>query len=148
LLEDNIIKFAKMRLEVLRNMSKNFIELQDVLSLYYEIRGLTELRKLSPCCLSDGAINELILAENLANLTMRNVNPEAIKIRTEQGMRFDEYTLMSERGLADLIFKEGGRFNNPDAVSVAIHRGIIDDVKNERACYERIERQERNNTES
>ena len=116
MLEDNIIKFAKMRLEVLRNMSKNFIELQDVLSLYYEIRGLTELRKLSPCCLSDGAINE--------------------------------YTLMSERGLADLIFKEGGRFNNPDAVSVAIHRGIIDDVKNERACYERIERQERNNTES
>ncbi|WP_169697757.1 hypothetical protein [Methylophaga nitratireducenticrescens] len=49
---------------------------------------------------------------------------------------------MNERELADLILKQGGRFNNPDTISVAMHHGILDDAKNERAVYESIEKRE------
>lgn len=142
MLEDNIILFAKQRLEALKILALDHIEFQDVFGLYCEIRGLADLRYMEPNYLSDNSINELILVDNLANLTMRAVNPEAVKLRTEQGARLDEYMIMSERALADLIFKEGGRFNNPDAISVAMYRGIIDDVKNERAAYERLDLRE------
>ncbi|MBN45321.1 MAG: hypothetical protein CMH23_02490 [Methylophaga sp.] len=142
MLEHNIVKLAKARLEALKILAEDHIEFMDVYVLYSEIKGLVELRFMNPNHLSDDAINELILVDNLASLTMRSVNPEAIKVRTEQGARLDEYMAMSERELADLIFKHGGRFNNPDAISVAMHRRILDDVKNERAVYESIDRRE------
>ncbi|MAX52315.1 MAG: hypothetical protein CMH22_10080 [Methylophaga sp.] len=107
----------------------------DVYVLYSEIKGLVELRFMNPNHLSDDAINEMIFVDNLASLIMRSVNLEAIKVRTEQGARLDEYMAMNERELADLIFKHGGKFNKPDAISMAMHRGILDDVKNELACY-------------
>lgn len=142
MLEHNIVKLAKARLEALKILAHDHIEFLDVYVLYSEIKGLVDLRFMNPNHLSDDAINELILVDNLASLTMRNVNPEAIKVRTEQGARLDEYMAMSDRDLADLIFKHGGRFNNPDAISVAMHRGILDDVKNERAAYEQIAKRE------
>lgn len=147
MLEQNIVKLAKARLDALKILAQNHIEFLDVYVLYSEIKGLVDLRLMNPNHLSDDAVNELILVDNLASLTMRSVNPEAIKVRTEQGARLDEYMVMSERELADLIFKHGGRFNNPDAISVAMHRKITDDVKNERACYERIEQREMNKAE-
>ena len=146
MLEHNIVKFAQIRLEALKVLAADYIDFQDVFAMYCEIRGLVELRLIEPNYLSDEVINELILIDNIANLTMRAVNPEAVILRTEQGARLDEYMAMSERELADLIFKQGGRFNNPDAISVAMHRGVIDDVKNERSAYERIAQRESHRT--
>ena len=146
MLEHNIVKFAQIRLEALKVLAADYIDFQDVFAMYCEIRGLVELRLIEPNYLSDEVINELILIDNIANLTMRAVNPEAVILRTEHGARLDEYMAMSERELADLIFKQGGRFNNPDAISVAMHRGVIDDVKNERSAYERIAQRESHRT--
>ncbi|EGL53934.1 MAG: hypothetical protein VX829_07905 [Pseudomonadota bacterium] len=142
MLESNVIKLAKARLEALKVLAADHIEFQDVFSLYSEIKGLVDLRYMNPTHLSDDAINELILIDNLASLTMRNVNPAAIKVRTEQGARLDEYMTMNERELIDLIFKHGGRFNNQDAISVAIHRGLLDDVLSERLAYEQVAKRE------
>lgn len=138
MLEQNIVKLAKARLEALKILAEDHIDFMDVYVLYSEIKGMVDLRFMNPNHLSVDAINDLILVDNLASVTMRNVNPEAIKARTEQGARLDEYMAMKESELADLIFKHGGRFNNPDAISVAMHRGILDDVKNEYATYEQI----------
>lgn len=142
MLEDNVVMLAKKRLEALKVLADDFIDFEDVMAIYYSIKGLTDLRYLSPNHLSAEAINELILVDNIASLTMRAVNPEASRVATDKGAELDKYMVISERELADLIFKEGGRFNNPDAVSVAMHRGIIDDVVNERAVYEAIEQRE------
>lgn len=129
---------AKLRLEALKKSAENHLDYEDVFAAYCELKGVVDLRLMVPNHLSAEAVNDLILIDNLANLTFRNVNPVAQSARTEQGARLDEYMVMTERELADLIFKQGGRFNNPDAISVAMHRNIIDDVKNEKAAYERI----------
>lgn len=142
MLEQNIIKLAKARLETLKTFAEDDIDFFDVYVLYSEIKGLVDLRFLEPSYLSDDTVNVLILIDNLASLTMRSVHLETVEVLTEQGARLDEYMAMSERELADLIFKQGGRFNNPDAVSVALHRKIVDDIINERVAYERISQRE------
>ncbi|MDO8827735.1 hypothetical protein [Methylophaga sp.] len=142
MLEQNIIKLAKARLETLKTFAEDDIDFFDVYVLYSELKGLVDLRFLEPSYLSDDTVNVLILIDNLASLTMRSVHPETVEVLTEQGARLDEYMAMSERELADLIFKQGGRFNNPDAVSVALHRKIVDDIINERVAYERISQRE------
>jgi hypothetical protein len=45
---------------------------------------------------------------------------------------------MPARELVDLIFKNGARFNNQEAVSVAIHRGLIENINNESQAYEKV----------
>lgn len=140
--EPTLIKVAQDRLEALKIIAANHVEYLDVHTLYCELKGIVDLRYIDDLGLSKDSVDELILIENLASLTMRSVNPEALKIKTEQGDKLDSFMAMPERKLADLIFKEGGRFNNPEAVSVAMHRGIIDDVKNEQAAYQRIAQRE------
>jgi hypothetical protein len=45
---------------------------------------------------------------------------------------------MPARELLDLLFKDGERFHNHEAVSVAIHRGLIDDIMHESTAYQRL----------
>lgn len=146
MLEQAILTLAKQRFEAFKALAANHIDFQDVRDCFYELTGLTSIRMTDGANLSPEVIDELILIDNLAVLTMRSVNPDTLNLFPVHAVSLSEYLDMSDRMLVDLIFKEGGRFNNQDAISVAIHRGLIDSVKNQAEAYERVtEREEANN---
>ena len=49
---------------------------------------------------------------------------------------------MPARELLDLLFKQGARFHNQDAISVALHRGLISDIHHEAEAYARLQARE------
>ena len=49
---------------------------------------------------------------------------------------------MPARELLGLLFKDGKHFHNQEAISIAMHRGLIDDIYHEAAAYARLEKRE------
>lgn len=148
MLEQAILNLAKQRFEALKALAANHLDFQDVRDCFFELTGLTSIRMTDNANLSSEVIDELILIDNLAVLTMRSVSPDTMSLFPLHAVSLTEYLNMSDRMLVDLVFKEGGRFNNQDAISVAMHRGLIDSINNQAEAYERVaEREEANNWE-
>jgi len=138
MLEDAILTLARQRFEAFKTLATNHVEFQDVRDCFYELTGLTSIRMADGAELSSEIMDELILIDNLAVLTMRSVNPDTLNLFPVHAVSLTQYLEMPDRELVDLIFKEGGRFNNQDAISVAMHRGLIDNINNEVEAYERV----------
>lgn len=149
MLEQAILTLARQRFEAFKALAANHVEFQDVRDCFYELTGLTSIRMTEDAQLSSEVTDELILIDNLAVLTMRSVNPDTMNLFPVHALSLTQYLEMPDRELVDLIFKQGGRFNNQHAISVAIHRGLIDNINNEAEAYERVtEREEGVNWEA
>lgn len=61
-----------------------------------------------------------------------------LKFFSKETQNLAAYLDMPARELVDLIFKDGARFNNQEAVSVAIHRGLVENIHNESQAYEKV----------
>ena len=142
MLEQAILTLAKQRFEALKALAANHVDFQDVRDCFYELTGLTSIRMTEDAELSSEVTDELILIDNLAVLTMRSVNPDTLNLFPVHAVSLTQYLDMSDRKLVDLIFKEGGRFNNQDAISVAMHRGLVDNINNQDEAYERVAERE------
>ena len=142
MLENAILTLARQRFEAFKALAANHVEFQDVRDCFYELTGLTSIRMTEGAELSSEVTDELILIDNLAVLTMRSVNPDTLNLFPVHAVSLTQYLEMSDRELVDLIFKEGGRFNNQDAISVAMHRGLIDSINNQDEAYERVAERE------
>ena len=81
---------------------------------------------------------ELVLIDNLAILTVKHTHPHVLKFFSKETQNLAFYLDMPARELVDFIFKNGARFNNQEAVSVAIHRGLVENINNESQAYEKL----------
>lgn len=142
MLEQALLTLAKQRFEALKTLAGNHVDFQDVRDCFFELTGLTSIRMMDGANLASNITDELILIDNLAVLTMRSVNPDTMNLFPVHAVSLTHYLELSDRELVDLIFKEGGRFNNQDAISVAMHRGLIDSINNETEAYERVKARE------
>jgi hypothetical protein len=61
-----------------------------------------------------------------------------LKFFSKETQNLALYLDMPARELVDFIFKNGARFNNQEAVSVAIHRGLVENINNESQAYEKL----------
>jgi hypothetical protein len=139
LIEDSIIILARHRLKWLKvlvaDRQSPSVKVQNA---FYELTGLTSLRFVKDNGLSESTRYELVLIDNLAILTVKHTHPDVLQFFSKETQKLAAYLDMPARQLVDLIFKDGGRFNNQEAVSVAIHRGLLEDINNESQAYEKL----------
>ena len=74
---------------------------------------------------------------------MQSTHPEIVEKLSKESQELAIYLDMPARDLLDLIFKEGHRFHNQEAISVAIHRGLLEDIQHETQAYTRLEIREK-----
>ncbi|AFJ03691.1 hypothetical protein Q7C_2570 [Methylophaga frappieri] len=142
-LETSIVVLARQRLKALKvALAGREADLNQVQNVFHQLTGLTSLRFVENHGLSDATVDELILLDNLAILNVQYAHPEAIEKFSTESQELSRYLDMPAKALLDLIFKEGARFSNPEAVSVALHRGLISDLHHESAAYARLAEQE------
>lgn len=141
-LQQKIILLARHRLKTLNVMCASKASINKVQQSFYELSGLTSLRLVEDSGLSEATAHELVLIDNTAILVVKQVYPEIINCMPYQVQALCEYLEMTDRQLVDLIFREGGRFNNHEAISVARHRGLVTDILNETEAYQRVSERE------
>jgi hypothetical protein len=138
-LEKSIIILARHRLKWLKVLvADRQAPSVKVQNAFYELTGLTSLRFVQDNGLSEKTRYELVLIDNLAILTVKHTHPEVLKFFSKETQNLAAYLDMPARELVDLIFKDGARFNNQEAVSVAIHRGLVENIHNESQAYEKV----------
>ncbi|MEX0616115.1 MAG: hypothetical protein WD177_09410 [Methylophaga sp.] len=138
-IEQNIIVLARHRLKALKvALAGRGADLNLVQNTFHQLTGLTSLRFVQNNGLSDETFKELSIIDNLAILNIQHSHPEVLDKFSQEAQQLSRYLDMPARQLLDLIFKEGGRFHNQEAISVAIHRGLIDDVHHEAEAYQRL----------
>lgn len=139
MLEQSIIILARHRLKWLKVLVADrqapSIKVQNA---FYELTGLTSLRFVHDNGLSEKMRYELVLIDNLAILTVKYTHPDVLQFFSKETQNLAIYLDMPARELVDLIFKGGARFNNQEAVSVAIHRGLIENINDEAQAYEKL----------
>jgi hypothetical protein len=139
LLEQSIIILARHRLKWLKVLvADRQAPSVKVQNAFYELTGLTSLRFVQDNGLSEKTRYELVLIDNLAILTVKHTHPDVLQFFSKETQKLAVYLDMPARELVDLIFKAGARFNNQEAVSVAIHRGLIENINDEAQAYEKI----------
>lgn len=144
MLENSIITLARHRLKWLKVLvADRQAPSVKVQNAFYELTGLTSLRFVKENGLSEKTRYELVLIDNLAILTVKHTHPDVLQFFSKETQNLAIYLDMPARELVDLIFKNGARFNNEEAVSVAIHRGLIENINNESQAYEKVESIER-----
>lgn len=140
MLETTIITLARHRLKWLKVLvADRQAPSVKVQNAFYELTGLTSLRFVKDNGLSEKTRYELVLIDNLAILTVKHSHPDVLQFFSKETQNLAIYLDMPARELVDMIFKNGGRFNNEEAVSVAIHRGLIENINNESQAYEKVE---------
>lgn len=145
-LEQKIILLARHRLKTLKVMCASKASINKVQQSFYELSGLTSIRLVEESGLSESTAHELVLIDNTAILVVKQVYPEIINCMPYQVQALSDYLEMTDRELVDLIFREGGRFNNHEAISVARHRGLVTSILNETEAYQRVLRREQKQT--
>ncbi|GAB4294141.1 MAG: hypothetical protein Kow0083_07210 [Methylophaga sp.] len=139
MIEKSIITLARHRLKWLKVLVADkqapSVKIQNA---FYELTGLTSLRFVKDNGLSEEARYELVLIDNLAILTVKHTHPDVLECFSKEARKLAVYLDMPARELVDLIFKNGARFNDQEAVSVAIHRGLIENINNEAQAYEKL----------
>ena len=139
MLEQSIIILARHRLKWLKVLvADRQAPSVKVQNAFYELTGLTSLRFVQDNGLSEKTRYELVLIDNLAILTVKHTHPDVLQFFSKETQKLAVYLDMPARELVDLIFKAGARFNNQEAVSVAIHRGLIENINDEAQAYEKI----------
>lgn len=139
MIEQNIITLARHRLKALKvALAGRQADLNLAQNTFHQLTGLTSIRFVESNGLSQTTVDELIVIDNLAILNVRHSHPEIIEKFSQESQQLARYLDMPARDLLDLIFKQGGRFDNQEAVSVALHRGLIDDAYHEAEAYQRL----------
>lgn len=139
MLEESIITLARHRLKWLKVLvADRQAPSVKVQNAFYELTGLTSLRFVKDNGLPEKVRYELVLIDNLAILTVKHTHPDVLQFFSKETQNLAVYLDMPARELVDLIFKDGARFNNEEAVSVAIHRGLVENINNEEQAYEKL----------
>lgn len=142
-IEQSMIILARHRLKWLRvALAGRNADLNLVQNTFHQLTGLTSLRFVQDNGLSSATIKELGIIDNLAILNVQQQHPEVLEKFSNEAQKLFKYLDMSARELLDLLFKEGERFHNQEAISVAMHRGLIDDIHHEAAAYARLDARE------
>lgn len=140
-LESTIITLARHRLKWLKYIvADRHADSTRIQNAFYELTGLTSIRFVEDNGLTESTRYELVLIDNLAILALQQRHPHIIEHLSEETQRLATYLDMAPRELVDLIFKGGARFNNQEAISVAIHRGLIENLHSEAKAYEKVTR--------
>lgn len=148
-IEQSMTVLARHRLKALKvALAGRGADLNLVQNTFHQLTGLTSLRFVQNHGLSDETFRELSIIDNLAILNIQHSHPEVLEKFSQESQQLARYIDMPARQLLDLIFKEGARFHNQEAVSVAIHRGLIDDIQHEAAAYQRLADKEQRQTKS
>lgn len=141
--EKSMIVLARHRLKWLKvALAGRNADLNLVQNTFHQLTGLTSLRFVQDNGLSDETIRELSIIDNLATLNVQQQHPEVLDKLSKEAQELSKYLDMPARDLLDLLFKEGARFHNQDAISVALHRGLISDIHHEAEAYARLQASE------
>lgn len=147
-IEKTIILLARQRLKALRvSLVGHQANLNDAQNAFHQLTGLSSLRFVQNNGLSDETIHELIIIDHLAILGVQNTHPEIVEKLSKESQQLGVYLDMPARELLDLLFKEGHRFHNQEAISVAMHRGLIEDIQHESQAYTRLDIREKQQQE-
>jgi hypothetical protein len=120
-----------------RNADLNLVQ-----NTFHQLTGLTSLRFVQDNGLSQATAKELAIIDNLAILNVQQKHPEVLEKFSNESQELSKYLDMPARDLLDLLFKEGGRFQNQEAISVVMHRGLISDIHHEKEAYDRLDARE------
>lgn len=143
-IERTIIVLARQRLKALRvALAGRKADLNDAQNAFHQLTGLTSLRFVQYNGMSQTTIHELIILDHLAILGVQNTHPEIVEKLSQESQELAVYLDMPARELIDLLFKQGHRFHNQEAISVAMHRGLIEDIMHEAVAYQRLEVREK-----
>ena len=143
-IEKSMIVLARHRLKWLRvALAGRDADLNLVQNTFHQLTGLTSLRFVQDNGLSEATRQELAIIDNLAILNVQHKHPEVLDKFSNESQKLSQYLDMPARELLDLLFKDGARFHNQEAISVALHRGLISDVHHEAEAYARLEARER-----
>lgn len=139
MIEQNIVILARHRLKALKYyVADHRSEFKYIQNTFHQLTGLTSLRFVENHGLSEQTVHELILLDNLAILIVQESHPEIVHLFSDEVQRLSTYLDMPARELLNLLFKQGQRFNNQEAISVAMHRGLIENIHNETDAYQRL----------
>lgn len=139
-----MVILARHRLKALKvALAGRHADLNLVQNTFHQLTGLTSLRFVQDNGLSDATVRELGIIDNLAILNVQQSHPEVLDRLSQESQQLSRYLDMPARELLDLLFKAGARFHNQDAISVALHRGLIDDIHHEAEAYRRLAEQQR-----
>jgi hypothetical protein len=142
--EKTMIILARQRLKALRvSLAGRHPDLNAAQNSFHQLTGLTSLRFVQYNGLSDSTIDELIIIDNLAMLSIQSAHPELIEKLSDESRTLSRYLDMPARDLLDLLFKNGERFHNHEAISVAVHRGLIHDIQHEAEAYAQLDAREK-----
>ena len=142
-IEQSMIVLARHRLKWLRvALAGRNADLNLVQNTFHQLTGLTSLRFVQDNGLSLPTAKELAIIDNLAILNVQQQHPEVLEKFSNESQELSKYLDMPARDLLDLLFKEGGRFQNQEAISVAMHRGLISDIHHEKEAYDRLNARE------
>jgi len=117
-------------------------DLNLVQNTFHQLTGLTSLRFVQDNGLSPATAKELAIIDNLAILNVQQQHPEVLEKFSNESQKLSKYLDMPARDLLDLLFKDGERFQNQEAISVAMHRGLISDIHHEKEAYARLDARE------
>ena len=141
--EKSMIVLARHRLKWLKvALAGRNADLNLVQNTFHQLTGLTSLRFVQDNGLSEETIRELAIIDNLATLNVQQQHPEVLDKLSKEAQELSKYLDMPARKLLDLLFKQGARFHNQDAISVALHRGLISDIHHEAEAYARLQERE------
>jgi len=141
--EQSMIILARHRLKWLRvALAGRDADLNLVQNTFHQLTGLTSLRFVQDNGLSAATAKELAIIDNLAILNVQQQHPEVLEKFSNESQKLSQYLDMPARELLDLLFKGGERFHNQEAISVAMHRGLIIDIHQETEAYARLEARE------
>tara|TARA_R110002050_G_scaffold1244_5_gene8723 strand:+ start:5077 stop:5532 length:456 start_codon:yes stop_codon:yes gene_type:complete len=141
--EKSIVVLARLRLKALRvSLAGRQADLNNAQNIFHQLTGLTSLRFVQNNGLSEETIKELVIMDNLAVLSVKTAHPEILEKLSKEGQELSRYLDMPARELLDLLFKKGERFHNDAAISVAYHRGLINDIQHEEDAYARLDARE------
>lgn len=141
--DKSMIVLARHRLKWLKvALAGRNADLNLVQNTFHQLTGLTSLRFVQDNGLSDETIRELAIIDNLATLNVQQQHPEVLEKLSKEAQELSKYLDMPARELLDLLFKHGARFHNQDAISVALHRGLISDIHHEAEAYARLHARE------
>ncbi len=143
--ERSIVVLARQRFKALKvGLAGRKADLNFAQNTFHQLTGITSIRFVQDNGLSDQTHQELSILDNLAILNIQTAHPEIIEKLSKEAQELSLYIDMPARELLDLLFKKGERFSNHQAISVAMHRGLINDIQHEAEAYKGlIAREER-----
>ncbi|ODN66155.1 hypothetical protein [Methylophaga muralis] len=141
-IEQSMIILARHRLKWLRvALAGRDADLNLVQNTFHQLTGLTSLRFVQDNGLSAATAKELAIIDNLAILNVQQQHPEVLEKFSNESQNYQSID-MPARDLLDLLFKDGERFHNQEAISVAMHRGLISDIQHEKEAYAKLDARE------